>query len=569
MTEESEVSPSAEDASRESVPSQAPPAPPKTLPGGDGANGHPQGDPPPEWRAVVGALIGVGVLVFLGVIYFRPPTVQQQPVVTIFCAFGVALAFGFIGGSVAVKFSIPFFRSNPMAGSATGAIAGFVVTIVLLRWLFAAQSAPTADDPWPPKPFSLRIVPMAPEAQKPGSIIFLEGTERRESFALQRELGYYNVRDVTLPKPEKPYRASLRPEPPDSFASDKQATIPTLRRTDLCVVPNAAKVTDPRQFFASLRWNVESSLTEVVADDPKWLLPCPSLGAFPAFLVRSAYAAGPAEAKHWVAASLATLERRHTDPADDPPYMRFVVRGDVQDPQLQRRYVLTIAVNTVPVFIDGWEPPEVPNAIPEDGHFAYDFALQNLGLSGGDRGLETLSLRFQWRSDTGPVGDPDQTDLPFVAFRDVAQTVAEFRRARVTVSAEYVPSLTHDRYSIFLASTTDLDAARTLKQRVGTSHVSLDGTKVVGVLRPPLTPWRLQQYANANYAVLLGVERPTGQVAFSFDAEEADRLCRNVYKSLGDFHGSVSDTVFRFEWPPPSGRPAKEISRAYRLCKQL
>lgn len=119
-----------------------------------------------------------------------------------------------------------------------------------------------------------------------------------------------------------------------------------------------------------------------------------------------------------------------------------------------------------------------------------------------------------------------------------------------------------------LGSSPTKEGALALKQRADATALGIGDAKLVAVVRPPLKPWRLANYENKNYAVLLGLLKATGQVAFAFDEETANRVCREVYAHRASLAGAMHETVFRYEWPTPGSSVGPRHDR-YRLCKGL
>jgi hypothetical protein len=251
--------------------------------------------------------------------------------------------------------------------------------------------------------------------------------------------------------------------------------------------------------------------------------------------------------------------------------MSFTIAGRLNrgDPTLARTkfYTTEIRVNDVPVFVDGWRPDEVPQPLT-GSEIGLEFGLQNLGFSGESNGFERISVIFRWLDETKTVVRETTVTREIVAFRDVAEDSTEDSGVRLSSKGEYTPSARLDRYSIMAASTLKVAVARSRKELIDDARQRLDVDEIVAVLRPPLQPWRLQNYANPNYAVLVGLRKPSGQIVFSFDETDADRLCREIYRRRSSFAGGVDSSVFRYAWPSP-GDSAAATRQRYRACSAL
>jgi hypothetical protein len=102
----------------------------------------------PSWFQPAGFACGVATLGFfmwLAAKNVTEPTFAHQAVI----ALGMALAAAFIGGDAAAKSEIPFFKNSPIAISASGGIAVFVIVFALvsLKWPIngSGNPAPSAS----------------------------------------------------------------------------------------------------------------------------------------------------------------------------------------------------------------------------------------------------------------------------------------------------------------------------------------------------------------------------------------------------------------------------------------
>jgi hypothetical protein len=525
----------------------------------------------PAWASKVAASIGVLVLLLLVVFYFEPPTPRQQPIVVLFVSLGMALCFAFVGGRVALTFKIPFLPNNPLSGAAAGGIGAFLLTLVVSKWLFEKPATPEAAARWPPQPFALRVFPTGP-GETPSPIIDFRHDREAEYIAYQKEVGYYVIRDVILPQPDVRYEALFRPVAPDTelLAPERKAHVVTDRVTKLCFIPRSKRQFNGEEAFLALACAADKGCT--LQADPGWVSGCSPTArlAWPS-LLPSAYAADTDNpGRYWVGTSIQTLLKRHDDPNDDPPFMRFNLTGrtSARAATAPALYTVDIRVNGVPVYVDGWRPSETIRGVDKDGKFGLEFALQNLDFSGADGGFEDLSLALEWLDESKHSLGKGEVRRKLVAFRDMPAQESVLENATVSLEGESVPSARLDRFSVMLESTDDLAGANRVKALVDASRQQVGEQALRGVVRPPLTPWRLQQYSNPHYSVLLGVERPTGQLAFAFDEEEANRICRHVFATRSAFKGAVNETVLRYEWPSPGKHPDRSWN-PYKPCRDL
>lgn len=515
-------------------------------------------------------MVAVALLV---VFYFHPPNAQQQPVFIVIVALVVALSFGFIGGTVAVRFSIPLVKDHPVAISAAGGIGAFFATVFVTRLLFPKPGDGGEPPRVPLGPFALHLAPEPVRAEAP--VVDFRCGAHAEYLALQPSPQEYVIHEVELPAPGARYQAMFRPVVQDSQIVDHAHLQELDVKTLICFTPSAIAAPNDGRRFASLScaWGHTCKRSD---GDPGLVKTCEEPTGFWDRLIPTANAA-PAAVDHWLGASLATLTQRKKDASDDPPFLLLRAQGEPESEQgplsSVRFYSAELWVNGVPVYVDGWRPDESLAPVRLTPGFEVRFGLQNLGFRGAQDGFEQLELRFTWYDERKQKLGRSAFSRQIVAFRDVPLGEAVDGGIKLRWSGEYQPSQRVDRYSVMVASSKSSASVEVLRERIDAAkqvQPDPDGSsqEIVAVLRPPLEPWRLQQYASPYYSVLIGLRRPNGQIAFSFADEEAARVCRFVYANRKTFNAAVHDTVFRYEWPLGAGRVDAGRDR-YKLCSDF
>ncbi len=182
-----------------------------------------------------------------------------------------------------------------------------------------------------------------------------------------------------------------------------------------------------------------------------------------------------------------------------------------------------VAINGRRLWVDGL--PAWTHAVPfQPGQTAeLAFGLENLDSSGVNDGRERLDVRILLLKDKRPVAE-DRVSLDFVALRDMDAQAAVTEAGRaVRWSAHYVPA-PGDRFQIFASSGGKQGTLANKKKFDGTRVLSASAPEappLVGVVRPPLKN-------NPSWGMAVGESLPNGQVRFTFDREEAARLCASM-----------------------------------------
>jgi hypothetical protein len=555
---------------------------------------------PPGWVVVAGYVTAVLTLLFLmglvmaSVVGHTVPAGSHFLLVAVL-SLGLALSFGFIGGSAAAegKVPIPGLAEHPVTFSVAGGIGAFFLCLLLGMRLYPEpgpspspapiEPSPTATnaavgDSSPPR-FDLKfnvaaaVFGSATSDNPNPNLSFkqrLPSDSEPETIAFQTE--YYLVKDIRFPQPGGRYLADFRPAVTSSQFVAAGGTEP---RHSLCFErkrkdpPHAG---DEARRYAVMRCPDPERCVVDTELDQSWIEACSDQHAFDfrsLFIGRALAqpAAGtpagtPVDAPHWIVPSLDTLVLRNQGRSDGPAYTRFVIAGK-PSAEGATHVGLLVKANGTPVYVDGWSPRDRRRPWQPSQALELEFALENLDFSGGGDGFESLEADLIFYRGDEIV---KQTALTrrLVAMRDAPppEQITASDGAAFTWSGTYTPPEKEDKFGIFALSTKDLSAAQRVKQRIDASDTRLDGQRIVAVLRPPLQPWRLQQYSNPNYAVLIGLKQPNGQVRFTFDEQLANQLCKTVYRERASYHGAVLESVFRYEWPPVT-------TNKYLLCRTL
>lgn len=284
------------------------------------------------------------------------------------------------------------------------------------------------------------------------------------------------------------------------------------------------------------------------ADDPGWMEACapaaPAVDASWFTLVGEARAEPTADGLRWEVPSLATLKR--LPEADRPGYTEFVVQADPH-PSLAEAdsFVYAVSVNGTPVYFEGWPPELLAQPYDPSEPFKLVFPLENLNFSGASAGRETIRLEIRFLS-----GDRLVREIPlersYVAIRPAELKQIEAEGGPVfRWSGEYRNPPVENKFEIFAGSHATAEAAERHKRRIDEVGLAFGDQPVVAVIRPPLGE-------NQNYGVVLGLEAPTKQVRFTFDAERGADICRDAMRERRrpDVKPLITADAYRYEMQP-------------------
>lgn len=313
-----------------------------------------------------------------------------------------------------------------------------------------------------------------------------------------------------------------------------------LRRSSLLETPGAARfcLKRPATLEPSSDQHVhldcvENDACKLHFPSPKWLELCAAdtpkttrlFGLMPL-----AHAADTT--RRWSVPSAKTLAA-HAGELKGVGYTLFNLDTDVfRDPAVIGVEV-DVRVNGVAILEDGLAPSLRP--VPNDPAkpFRHSFALESLDFEGAQAGCEAIVLTLRAVLAGGKTATaPSVATLPYVALRDApAQSVA-LGKGTLNWSARYVvpaDEWSHEAFitSVGYAASAGETAAASARQRAVQLKRDFDrlglrfqGRPLVAVIRPPLT----LSGDRLAYGVTAGVVQPSGQVRFTFSAQEAHAI---------------------------------------------
>ena len=208
------------------------------------------------------------------------------------------------------------------------------------------------------------------------------------------------------------------------------------------------------------------------------------------------------------------------------------------------RYTFALEVNGTPVWIDGWRPELVRIPLSPNEPFSLAFGLENLDFSGADAGLEHIVVEVRYLRGQSVLVTREM-EIEYTALRSTSGDVTSADGTQFDWSAVYQHPLRENKYQVFVAGGATQVAAEQVKSAVDRAGETFDEQPIVGVIRPPL-------HANPNFGVVFGIKEESGQIRFTFDAEDASRVCERVLglstkAGLADIFRS---DAYRYEMEP-------------------
>lgn len=270
-------------------------------------------------------------------------------------------------------------------------------------------------------------------------------------------------------------------------------------------------------------------------DDPGYVLSCDeplssNRGLAP--VVYAAEASGPeTHETGWVVPSLETLSKMAE--GERPAYTKFDVAFTPGDRASEAdRYYYIPKVNGQPVYIDGFLPERTIFPL-QRGPNLISFALENLNFTGQYDGYEKLHLTVVFLKGTEVIYR-QELERDYIALRSAPETVTDSPMGTFRWSGSYMPQK-RNKYEVLLASADCgdpprkdcIDRAIFAKTTFDRDGLKFSNRPVVMVVRPPLR-------RPAAYGLALGLVKPTAQVQFTFNADEAADLCHWAAAHVGE-----------------------------------
>ncbi len=355
------------------------------------------------------------------------------------------------------------------------------------------------------------------------------------------------IDEVELPRVGHSYQANLHMEPLTGNNNGNSGTI-----TKLCL--RAAGQLGGGESLVELRcpYGGDCALKNP-AEARRWVRQCgPRSGWRWPVLIGAAHAQ-PSSAKRniWYAPSLKTLrERRRSGDILGVGYTVFTLQADRLPSLNADAFTYQISVNGTPVQISGMPPKALVQSLDPEFGFELQFGLENHYFRGKQLGCDVIGVELIFLRDGEPVGQPMKLKRPYIALRDADPYLDRNWRYPFTWTGRYKMPRANWEYELFVGednfnwippeARADIQPAvlekalrsqRRLEKRMQWNRQWIDkvripgpsNTRLVGVLRPPLTIKPGDGVKRLAYGIALGLEDLTsGQVFFTFTKSQRD-----------------------------------------------
>jgi hypothetical protein len=221
----------------------------------------------------------------------------------------------------------------------------------------------------------------------------------------------------------------------------------------------------------------------------------------------------------------------------------------------------SLTVNGVELYIDGLAPHTDRIRFNPAHGLDLNFALENLGFTGGDAGYEKIALSIKyWDSQT--LLKTAAIERSYVSYRHapLVEVTDPLSNDAYQWSGVYRPATVRASFEVVLASDGGSVAARVDKRRIDALRKRYDDSDVVGVIRPERTD-------NPLYGVTFGLRLATGQVKSLFTRDESDAICRWVVGE-SEIPAVMRETSFVFEFPAEAFTQDIDKGRRVAFCHQ-
>lgn len=222
-----------------------------------------------------------------------------------------------------------------------------------------------------------------------------------------------------------------------------------------------------------------------------------------------------ANVPYWTVPTLQTLEQQKD--RERVGYTKFDIYlrpgtelKDFQSVQYQ------VWVNDQPIFFNGFPPEVFRNTFDPNAPLHFSFALENLSFSGLHEGFENLRVQFTFFS--GGKTLKQDVQRTYAALRDAQPVEVDTPVGHVRWAGKYVIPRNESKYEIIVNSVPKAEQAMSLKSTFDQGKLQYGDRPAVLVVRPPL---RIPPY----YGVVIGLVQPSGQVQFTYNRDEADKMC--------------------------------------------
>lgn len=410
----------------------------------------------------------------------------------------------------------------------------------------------------------------------------------RAAYTLPIDSGLF-IDDIELPGVGHSYQANLRMEPRTGNNNAKSGTI-----TELCLRA-AARLTG-NESLVELRCLYGGNCA---LKDPngvkQWVRDCGRRSGWrwPGLIGAAQAQPVGANKRIWYAPSLRTLrERRRSGDIRGVGYTVFTLRADKLTNLKADAFTYQVSVNGTPVHFSGVPPRASVQSLDPEFGFELQFGLENHYFRGNQLGCDVIGVELTFLKNRERVGQPIQLKRPYIALRDAGLYQNPNWPYPFKWSGHYKMPRENWEYELFIGEDdfnwvppgsranlpeADLEKARRsqrrLEKRMQWNRQWIDkknipgpsNTRLVGVLRPPLSIKPGVAVMKLAYGIALGLEDLTsGQVFFTFTESQRDAhkaFFENKFAELKGYSGNdpasrkLKKTIGYFEkwFGPPRG----------------
>ena len=246
--------------------------------------------------------------------------------------------------------------------------------------------------------------------------------------------------------------------------------------------------------------------------------------------------------RHWVVPSLETIQA--VAPEKRAGFTEFVIEtGKLAGTEGATHYAYGVRVNGVPIYFDGWPPFSFEQPYAEGGGIRFAFAVENLGLSGGEKGYEKIEVELRFFAGDKLIRTEILSRDDYVSYRHAPRIDAKLSKGdKANWYGLFRPAKTQDRFEVMLAVEPTTQGILKKKQEFK-DRTAYDGNPMIGVVRPGRAdnPW---------LGLSFGLQLQSGQVRSSFTKNDALAVCRFVLDSAksGKLPRWVAKSAYLYEF---------------------
>ncbi len=251
---------------------------------------------------------------------------------------------------------------------------------------------------------------------------------------------------------------------------------------------------------------------------------------------------GEGGGRHWVVPSLETIQA--VAPEKRAGFTEFVIEtGKLAGTEGATHYAYGVRVNGVPIYFDGWPPFSFEQPYTEGGGIRFAFAVENIGLSGGEKGYEKIDVELRFFAGEKLIRSEILSRDDYVSYRHAPRIDAKLSKGdKANWYGLFRPARTQDRFEVMLAVEPTPQGILKKKQEFK-DRTAYDGNPMIGVVRPGRVdnPW---------LGLSFGLQLQSGQVRSSFTKSDALAVCKFVLDSAksGKLPRWVAKSAYLYEF---------------------